>query len=67
MVRGGHMFAPNKTWRRWHRKINLKQKRFAVVGARSASLRLSRPPAGTACQLRWAPRLVPAALPGVWS
>ncbi len=37
MVRGGHMFAPNKTWRRWHRKINIKQKRYAVVSALAAS------------------------------
>lgn len=31
------MFAPNKTWRRWHRKINLKQKRYAVVSAIAAT------------------------------
>lgn len=37
MVRGGHMFAPTKTWRRWHRKININQKRFAVVSALAAS------------------------------
>jgi ribosomal protein L4 len=29
MCRGGHMFAPTKTWRRWHRKININQKRYA--------------------------------------
>lgn len=31
------MFAPTKTWRRWHRKININQKRFAVVSALAAS------------------------------
>jgi large subunit ribosomal protein L4e len=37
MVRGGHMFAPTKTWRRWHRKIAVNQKRYAVVSALAAS------------------------------
>jgi large subunit ribosomal protein L4e len=37
MCRGGRMFAPTKTWRRWHRKINLNQKRYAVVSALAAS------------------------------
>jgi len=37
MCRGGHMFAPSKTWRRWHRKININQKRYAVVSALAAS------------------------------
>lgn len=32
MCRGGHMFAPTKTWRRWHRKININQKRYAGEG-----------------------------------
>ena len=27
MCRGGRMFAPTKTWRRWHRKISINQKR----------------------------------------
>jgi len=31
------MFAPTKTWRRWHRKININQKRYAVVSALAAS------------------------------
>lgn len=31
------MFAPTKTWRKWHRKININQKRFAVVSALAAS------------------------------
>eukprot|EP00922_Rhytidocystis_sp_ex-Travisia-forbesii_P064945 GHVS01096461.1.p1 GENE.GHVS01096461.1~~GHVS01096461.1.p1 ORF type:complete len:430 (-),score=71.35 GHVS01096461.1:125-1375(-) len=37
MCRGGGMFAPNKTWRRWHRKINITEKRHAVVSAIAAS------------------------------
>lgn len=31
------MFAPTKTWRRWHRKINIGQRRFAVCSALAAS------------------------------
>jgi len=31
------MFAPLKTYRRWHRKINLNQKRHAVASALAAS------------------------------
>lgn len=31
------MFAPNVTYRRWHRKINVNQKRFAIVSAIAAS------------------------------
>jgi len=37
MCKGGRMFAPTKIFRRWHRKINLHQKRFAVVSALAAS------------------------------
>ncbi|EPY34548.1 large subunit ribosomal protein L4e [Angomonas deanei] len=37
MCRGGRMFAPTKIFRRWHRKINLHQKRLAVVSALAAS------------------------------
>merc|ERR1711904_353569 len=37
MCRGGHMFSPTKTWRRWHRKVNLKEKRLAVASALAAS------------------------------
>lgn len=37
MCRSGRMFAPTKIWRRWHRKVNLKQKRHAVASAISAS------------------------------
>jgi len=31
------MFAPTKTYRRWHRKVNKNQKRYAVVSALAAS------------------------------
>jgi large subunit ribosomal protein L4e len=31
------MFAPTKTWRRWHRKVNIKQRRYAIVSAIAAS------------------------------
>jgi len=37
MCRGGRMFAPTKTWRKWHRKINITQKRYAVCSALAAS------------------------------
>ena len=37
MCRGGRMFAPTKTWRKWHVKVNQNQRRFAVVAALSAS------------------------------
>merc|ERR1711934_76503 len=37
MCRGGHMFNPTKTWRKWHRKINTNQKRYAVCSALAAS------------------------------
>jgi len=37
MCRGGRMFAPTKTWRRWHVKINVNQKRFAVCAALAAT------------------------------
>lgn len=37
MCRGGRMFAPTKTWRRWHKKINISQKRYAVASALAAS------------------------------
>lgn len=37
MCRGGRMFNPNVTWRRWHRKVNLTQRRHAVASAIAAS------------------------------
>jgi len=37
MCRGGGMFCPTKTWRRWHRRVNVGQKRHAVATALAAS------------------------------
>ncbi|CAL1530921.1 unnamed protein product [Lymnaea stagnalis] len=37
MCRGGRMFAPTKTWRRWHRKINTNQRRYAITSAIAAT------------------------------
>ncbi|KAI8054363.1 ribosomal protein L4 domain-containing protein [Syncephalis plumigaleata] len=37
MCRGGRMFAPTKTWRKWHVKLNQNQKRYATVSALAAS------------------------------
>uniref|UniRef100_A0A2N9G6N5 Large ribosomal subunit protein uL4 C-terminal domain-containing protein n=1 Tax=Fagus sylvatica TaxID=28930 RepID=A0A2N9G6N5_FAGSY len=37
MCRGGRMFAPTKIWRRWHRKVNVNLKRYALVSAIAAS------------------------------
>lgn len=37
MCRGGRMFAPTKPWRRWHRKININLRRYALVSAIAAS------------------------------
>ncbi|CAK9135381.1 unnamed protein product [Ilex paraguariensis] len=37
MCRGGRMFAPTKIWRRWHRKVNVNQKRYAVASAIAAT------------------------------
>merc|ERR1712096_392572 len=37
MCRGGRMFAPTKTWRRWHRKVNTAQKRYAICSAIAAT------------------------------
>jgi len=37
MCRGGGMFAPLRTWRRWHRKVGIRRKRHAAVSALSAS------------------------------
>uniref|UniRef100_A0A8C6AYE9 Large ribosomal subunit protein uL4 C-terminal domain-containing protein n=1 Tax=Monodon monoceros TaxID=40151 RepID=A0A8C6AYE9_MONMO len=30
MCRGGHVFVPAETWRRWHRRVNIMQKRYAI-------------------------------------
>uniref|UniRef100_A0A131Y119 Putative ribosomal protein n=1 Tax=Ixodes ricinus TaxID=34613 RepID=A0A131Y119_IXORI len=37
MCRGGRMFAPTKTYRRWHRRINVAQKRYAICSAVAAT------------------------------
>lgn len=37
MCRKGRMFAPLRIWRRWHRRSNIKQKRFAICTALAAS------------------------------
>ena len=37
MCRKGRMFAPTKIWRRWHRKVNVAQRRYAVASALAAS------------------------------
>jgi len=37
MCRGGRMFGPTKQWRRWHRKVNVNQKRYAISSALAAS------------------------------
>lgn len=37
MCRGGRMFAPTKTWRRWHVKISVNQRRVATAAALAAS------------------------------
>lgn len=37
MCRKGRMFAPLKVWRKWHRKINVNQKRHAVASALAAA------------------------------
>merc|ERR1712072_49584 len=37
MCRGGRMFNPTRTWRKWHRKINVNQRRYAVCSALAAS------------------------------
>eukprot|EP00708_Paratrimastix_pyriformis_P003766 GAFH01002562.1.p2 GENE.GAFH01002562.1~~GAFH01002562.1.p2 ORF type:complete len:350 (+),score=127.08 GAFH01002562.1:33-1082(+) len=35
--RGGRMFAPTKTFRRWHRKVNINQRRYALCSALAAA------------------------------
>jgi large subunit ribosomal protein L4e len=37
MCRKGRMFAPTKTWRKWHRKVNLNERRYAIASALAAS------------------------------
>ncbi|GAB2215964.1 hypothetical protein Droror1_Dr00023728 [Drosera rotundifolia] len=37
MCWGGRMFAPTKIWRRWHRRVNMNMKRYAIVSAIAGS------------------------------
>ncbi|KAI9202908.1 ribosomal protein L4 domain-containing protein [Polychytrium aggregatum] len=37
MCRGGRMFAPTKTWRKWHVKTNQNQRRYATASALAAT------------------------------
>ncbi|KRZ19113.1 60S ribosomal protein L4-B [Trichinella zimbabwensis] len=37
MCRGGRMFAPTSVWRRWYRRINVAQKRYAICSAIAAT------------------------------
>eukprot|EP00178_Gracilaria_changii_P003094 TRINITY_DN1450_c2_g1_i1.p1 TRINITY_DN1450_c2_g1~~TRINITY_DN1450_c2_g1_i1.p1 ORF type:complete len:122 (-),score=3.98 TRINITY_DN1450_c2_g1_i1:604-969(-) len=37
MCRKGRMAFPLKTWRRWHRKVNLNQRRHALASAIAAT------------------------------
>lgn len=37
MCRGGRMFNPTRTWRKWHKKISKGQRRYALASALAAS------------------------------
>merc|ERR1711944_30330 len=37
MCRGGRMFAPLKTWRKWQKRCNIQQRRFAMTAAIAAT------------------------------
>lgn len=37
MCRGGRLFAPTKTFRKWHRRVNRNQRRYAMTAAVAAS------------------------------
>jgi large subunit ribosomal protein L4e len=37
MVRQGRMFAPTRIWRKWHRKVSVNQRRYAVASALAAT------------------------------
>merc|ERR1711972_80683 len=37
MCRGGRMFAPTKQWRRWHKRCNINQRRYAMTSAIAAT------------------------------
>jgi len=38
MCRGGRIFSPTKTFRRWNRRININQKRLAIASCLAASV-----------------------------
>merc|ERR1712165_553757 len=37
MCRGGRMYAPLKTWRKWQKRVNINQRRFAMTSAIAAT------------------------------
>jgi len=37
MCRGGRMFGHTKIWRRWHRHVNVNQRRYAIASALAAT------------------------------
>lgn len=37
MCRGGRMFHPTKIWRKWHKKVSVNQRRYAVASALAAT------------------------------
>ena len=37
MCRGGRMFNPNRIWRKWHQKVSVANRRFAITSALAAS------------------------------
>lgn len=37
MCRSGRMFAPTVTYRKWHRRINIKKRRYAMTSAIAAT------------------------------
>ncbi|GBG34685.1 60S ribosomal protein L4 [Hondaea fermentalgiana] len=37
MCRGGRMFNPTRIWRKWHRRVNKNQRRYATASALAAS------------------------------
>lgn len=37
MCRGGRMFSPTKIWRKWHRKVSVNQRRYAIASALAAT------------------------------
>ena len=68
MCRGGRMFAPTKTWRRWHRHINVNQRRYALCSALAGSaipaLIMSK---GTSFRTHFTDRAFRCSAPAVWN